>query len=88
MAEITLNKRKIQDAVRVATHAVAQEVGALSPAEALIAFAEVVGRVIAAQEGTAVLHRDMIKLAMEHIETTVRAGYVSKGKQAGALDGD
>ena len=87
MAEISLNKRKIDEAVKVATMSVAQNVGALSPVEAMVAFAQVVGRVIAAQEGTSILHRDMIKLAMEQIEATVKASYVAKGSQAGALDG-
>ena len=87
MAEITLSKDKIDAAVRTATISVAQQVGALSPVEALVAFSEVVGRVIAAQHGSAVLHRDMIRLAMDRIETTVKAAYVSQGMQAEALNG-
>lgn len=87
MAELTLNKNKIDAAVKTATISVAQQVNGLTPIEALIAFSEVVGRIIAAQEGTTLLHRDMIKLAMQHIETTVKAAYISQGKQSEALNG-
>lgn len=86
MAELTLNKRKIDDAVKVATMSVAQQVGALSPAEALIAFSEVVGRVIVAQQGTPILHQDMKRLAFQRIEDTIRAGYIASGKSGDGLD--
>ena len=88
MAELTLNKGRIDAAVKTATIAVAQQVGGLSPLEAMYAFSEVVGRIIAAQQGTNILHRDMIRLAAGHIETTVKAAYVSQGKSSEAINGD
>lgn len=87
MAEIQLNKNKIDGAVKVATMAVAQEIPSLSPVEALVAFSQVVGRVIGAQEGTAILHQDMMKLAFQQIEATVRASYAARGSNSEALNG-
>lgn len=80
MAEIKLNQNRIHAVVSIATRAVAEHVKGVESIEALIGFAEVTGRVIAAQEGTPLLHNDMLKLAIEHMTKTVRASYSADGR--------
>jgi hypothetical protein len=86
MSSITIDKRRVQAVVEVATKATAYEIPGLHPLEALYGFAEVLGRVIAAQEGTPILHKDMMRIAEEHIRVTIKAAYSSKGKNPAAVD--
>ena len=80
--EISINQARVRGVVHLATHIVAQEIRDLHPVEALLGFAEATGRVIAAQEGTEVMHKEMIKIATDHIVDTVRASYSSQGKNS------
>lgn len=83
--ELTLNKKRIDEVVRLTTGIVAQEISGIHPAEALFGFAEVVGRVIAAQEGSYNVHNDLINHAVRHIKDTVKASYSAKGQNPGGI---
>jgi hypothetical protein len=84
--KIEINRNRVKAVVQVATHATASNVRELHPLEAIIGFAEVVGRAIAAQDVTTLGHQELIKIACQHIEATVKAAYVSKGMSASAIE--
>lgn len=73
--EITLNKARVEGLVKVCAIVIAQEFKDASPIEILIALSQMTGRLITAQEGTTILHNDLIKLAKEQIRDAVIAGY-------------
>jgi hypothetical protein len=82
---IEVNKERVWGVVEVATKAVAYNIRELHPLEAIIGFAEVVGRAIAAQDVSGVGHEELMKIAREHIERTVRASYQSKGQNSSII---
>lgn len=84
--QVEINRRRVEGVVHYATHIVAQEIRELHPLEAIIGFAEVTGRAIAAQDVTAVGHQELLKIAREHMERTVKAAYQSKGKDSTVIN--
>lgn len=85
MSQIEINRNKLDAAVSIAVQSVAS-VGRMHPLEAIIAFAEAAGRTIAAQNGTFVVHKELLRVATEHMESTVKAAYSSGGKDPNALN--
>ena len=83
---VEINRRRVEGVVHYATHIVAQEIRELHPLEAIIGFAEVTGRAIAAQDVTNVGHEELIKIATEHIRNTVRASYAARGKDSSVIN--
>ena len=75
MSKVSVDKRKVDAVVEVATKSVAYQVSGLHALEAIIGFAEVTGRAIAAQKGTSILHQELMRVAVQHIENTIRASY-------------
>lgn len=80
MAEITIDRNRVKGVVEIATKAAAYEVRNLNPLEAIIGFAEVTGRAIAAQNGSFKEHNELIRVATKHIVDTVKASYSAKGE--------
>lgn len=83
--EINLNKARVEGMVKVCALVIAQEFRDASPFEILIALSQMTGRLIAAQEGTTVLHNDLMKLAHSQIYEAVKAGYQNKSRYTGEL---
>lgn len=77
--ELTLNKRHVQGVVEVSTNAVASAVPFATSVEVIIGLSELIGRIIVNTEGTALLHKDMIDMAINHAMTTIKTGYAAKG---------
>lgn len=86
MATIQINRSQIDYVVKTTVQAL-QHNTALHPMEAIIGLAETLGRTIAVQEGTFVVHKEMLRVAMEHVETTVKAAYSAGGKDPRAFNG-
>jgi len=83
--EISIDRARVRKVVEVAVKATAQEVRGLHPVEAIIGFAEILGRAIATQEVTETAHQELIKIACNHVIDTVKASYIAKGKNASAF---
>lgn len=83
--EINLNKARVEGLVKVCAVVIAQEFRDASSIEILIALSQMLGRLIAAQEGTTLLHNDLMKLANTQIHDTVKAGYANQGRYSGEL---
>lgn len=73
--EITLNKARIEGLVKTCAIVIAQEFRDASPIEILVALSQMTGRLIVAQEGTNILHNDLMKLAKDQLRASVIAGY-------------
>lgn len=80
MSEVTIDRARVRGVVEIATKAVAYEIRGLHPLEAIVGFAEVTGRAIAAQDGSFKDHNEMIRVATKHIVDTVKASYSAKGE--------
>ena len=78
MNEVTIDRQRVQDIVKVATHSVAQQVSGAHPLEVLLAFSEATGRIIAAQEGSFNSHNELLKIAIPHVVNTVKAYHASQ----------
>lgn len=83
---IEINKQKVQRVVRVAVEATHSQVRDLHPLEAIIGYAELLGRTIAAQEGTEIVHKELITIACKHVISTVQAAYVAGGKNGSGFN--
>lgn len=83
--KISIDRGRVRQVVEVAVKATAHEVRGLHPLEAIIGFAEVLGRAIATQEVTEVGHQELIKIACNHVIDTVKASYSAKGKNTDAF---
>lgn len=83
--KIAINKAKVDGLVKVCSLVIAREFRDASALEVLIAMSQLVGRLIAVQEGTPVLHNDMVRLAHSQIFDTVKAGYAHKGRDSGGI---
>lgn len=82
---IEIDRNRVQKVVKVAVEATAREVKHLHPVEAVIGFAEVLGRAIAAQDVSPMAHREMIKVAFDHVANTITAAYLAAGKNPSTL---
>ncbi len=80
MSTVDIDRRRVKGVVEIATKAAAYEIRDLHPLEAIIGFAEVTGRAIAAQTGSFKDHNELIKIASKHIADTVKASYSAKGE--------
>jgi hypothetical protein len=78
--EMNLNKARIEGLVKVCAIVIAQEFKDAHPLEILVALSQMIGRLIAAQEGTIILHNDLVKLAKDQIRQTIIAGYNHQGR--------
>lgn len=85
MANITIDRGRVKGVVDIATKAAAYEIRNLHPLEAIIGFAEVTGRAIAAQDASFKDHNEMIQIATKHIVDTVKASYSAKGENPGLI---
>lgn len=77
---VRISRERVKGVVEIATKAAAYEVRNLHPLEAIIGFAEVTGRAIAAQDVDNRSHNEMIQIATRHIVETVKASYTAAGK--------
>lgn len=82
---IEIDRNRVQKVVRVAVEATAREVKHLHPVEAVIGFAEVLGRAIAAQDVSPIAHKEMIKVAFDHVANTITAAYLASGKNPNSI---
>lgn len=55
------------------------------PVEVICGVAELLGRLIASQEGTFVVHNQLLDFAKSHLSTTVQAAYAAKGQNPEAI---
>ena len=83
MSEIHVNKDQVRRLVVAMVHTAADT--RAHPVEVCLAFAEAVGRTIAAQDGAYDLHNELLRVTHEHMVTTVKAAYSSAGKNAGGI---
>lgn len=82
MNTINIDKRKVQHVVKAALEATNSQVRELHPLEAILGYAELLGRSIAAQEVTEIAHQELVKIACLHVIETVKASYDAKGKNS------
>lgn len=85
MSQIQINRDRVEQIVRTAAMSLNQ-LGSLHPLEVILGLSEAVGRTIAVQEGTFLMHKEMMRVAAEHIENTVKAAYAASGKNPEALN--
>jgi hypothetical protein len=83
--EITLNKARIEGLVKSCALLIEGEFRDASSIEILVALSQMLGRLINAQEGTTLLHNDLIKLAHTQIHEAVKAGYAHQSRYSGEL---
>lgn len=86
MNTINIDKRKVQHVVRVALEATTSRVQDVHPLEAIIGYAELLGRSIAAQETNEIAHKELIKIACMHVIDTVKAAYNAKGMNSSGFN--
>ena len=84
--EITLDKRRVMKVVKVTTEAASKKVKNLEAPEAIIGFAEALGRIIAAQQLDVLGHQELIKVACNHVIDTVKAAYAAQGLFTGDFE--
>ena len=86
MPTIQINRAHIDFVIRQVIEPLRQH-PTLHPVEVVLALSEATGRVIAIQEGTHLVHNELIDTATDHIRRTVRAAYSAKGNNPEAISG-
>jgi hypothetical protein len=82
--EITLDKKRIHKIVKVTVEST-KKVKDLEAIEAIIGFAEALGRIIAAQNMGEAGHQELIRVAGIHVIDTVKSAYDAAGKPSSAF---
>ena len=85
MNELTLDKRKVQKVVKVSIEST-KKIKDLEAVEAIIGFAEALGRIIAAQDMAESGHQELIRVSCLHVIDTVKAAYEAQGFYTGNFD--
>lgn len=85
MSEITIDRHKLNYVVKYMLNTAEHSARDLHPIEVVLALSECIGRIIAVQNGTQLLHNDMLAMAKNHMDNTVKAGYAAAGKNPEAL---
>jgi hypothetical protein len=83
--ELNLNKARVEGMTKVCAVVLANEFRDAHPIEILVAFSQMIGRLIVAQEGTTILHNDMAMLAVKQIHEAIIAGYNHHGRNPEGL---
>jgi len=84
MAELLINRPAIDAAMRQIIQAL-RSTPNVHPMEMLFALAEVAGRTIAMQEGTWILHNEMLDVTAQHMKRTIHTAYLAEGKNPSGL---
>lgn len=87
MAQVLIDRRKIDEVIRTMMQPLAQIQRShnIHAVEIIIALAESLGRVIAVQEGSFVLHNELKDVALAHLLATLKTAYVAKGMNPEAI---
>lgn len=70
--EVTVDKRRVRGVVEVGAKSVSAAIPSLHPLEALIGFSELAARVMAEVSSNDVAQKEMLKMAITHMETTLK----------------
>ena len=85
MNELTLDKRRIHKVVKVSIEST-KKVKDLEAIEAIMGFAEALGRIIAAQDMAESGHQELIRVSCLHVIDTVKAAYEAQGLYTGNFE--
>lgn len=83
--ELTLDKRRVQKVVKVSIEAASKKVKDLEAIEAIVGFAEALGRIIAAQDMPESGHQELIRVSCLHVIDTVKYAYDEAGKPSNSF---
>lgn len=83
--ELTLDKRRVHKVVQVSIEAASKKVKNLEAVEAIIGFAEALGRIIAAQDMPEAGHQELIRVSCLHVIDTVKSAYDEAGKPSNSF---
>lgn len=83
--EITLDKRRINKVVKNSIEST-KKIKDLEAVEAIVGFAEALGRIIAAQDMPEAGHQELIRVSCLHVISTVKSAYEAQGIYAGNFE--